>query len=449
MSKDQTYEDALNDDEFNQDYVPTVFGNFSANVVVGKSTVNLGLWDTAGQKDYNRLRPLSYRGADVFLLAFSLISRPKSSFYFQSSKTPISLSIMLCGHSWRAGTLRPFGGWDHSPSIEPLIKNGNSRSLQALFEMGFVDLDMRPIPDGRFFLEEAPNIVKSYYDQRIIGCPGALQNGAKENQAQCTQTPTLHAFVYPLFSVKGNLCKGCPFYSVYDACWKLRHNPHQPLSLLSPCRLLSIGFLTGKRTIGGGGGSDPGFRSVPNPPPTQTPMPSGCCHLLVATIHSSVRGVGINHVIFLADNCVHKATVLNPKGYRAGNGLMEETMLLICPNPSTSVLFISKPHKCLVHEFTFSPSCSKAALLRHKGTALVSVRPPGNESLKQRQRSLPTLEQENLKQEHGLLMLSAGNVPFVWSSWKMLDIWKLADVLEYYDQTVNFANGSYYIPAVL
>ncbi|XVF87399.1 hypothetical protein PTKIN_Ptkin18bG0117200 [Pterospermum kingtungense] len=38
-------------------------------------TVNLGLWDTAGQEDYNRLRPLSYRGADVFLLAFSLISK--------------------------------------------------------------------------------------------------------------------------------------------------------------------------------------------------------------------------------------------------------------------------------------------------------------------------------------------------------------------------------------
>jgi len=42
--------------------------------MVDGKPINLGLWDTVGQEDYDRLRPLSYPQTDVFLICFSLIN---------------------------------------------------------------------------------------------------------------------------------------------------------------------------------------------------------------------------------------------------------------------------------------------------------------------------------------------------------------------------------------
>ena len=59
---------------FPEEHVPTVFDNYSALVTVENKTYSLGLWDTAGQADYDRLRPLSYPQADIFLICFALNS---------------------------------------------------------------------------------------------------------------------------------------------------------------------------------------------------------------------------------------------------------------------------------------------------------------------------------------------------------------------------------------
>ncbi|TRY91246.1 hypothetical protein DNTS_000560, partial [Danionella cerebrum] len=61
-------------DAFPEEYVPTVFDHYAVSVTVGGKQYLLGLYDTAGQEDYDRLRPLSYPMTDVFLICFSVVN---------------------------------------------------------------------------------------------------------------------------------------------------------------------------------------------------------------------------------------------------------------------------------------------------------------------------------------------------------------------------------------
>lgn len=57
-----------------QNYVPTVFENYITHTphpLTGK-TVELALWDTAGQEEYDRLRPLSYPETDLIFVCFAI-----------------------------------------------------------------------------------------------------------------------------------------------------------------------------------------------------------------------------------------------------------------------------------------------------------------------------------------------------------------------------------------
>lgn len=50
------------------------FDNYSENLYINNKFVSLNLWDTAGQEDYDRLRPLSYPQTDIFLVCFSVVN---------------------------------------------------------------------------------------------------------------------------------------------------------------------------------------------------------------------------------------------------------------------------------------------------------------------------------------------------------------------------------------
>lgn len=57
--------------EFPEEYIPTVFDNHACKIYVDGKEYSLTLWDTAGQEDYERLRPLSY--PNVSIIIFQMI----------------------------------------------------------------------------------------------------------------------------------------------------------------------------------------------------------------------------------------------------------------------------------------------------------------------------------------------------------------------------------------
>ncbi|KAJ5816394.1 Small GTPase superfamily Rho type [Penicillium robsamsonii] len=65
-------------------YEPTVFENYVHDIFVDNIHVELSLWDTAGQEEFDRLRALSYEDTHVLMLCFSVDS--PDSFENVSSK---------------------------------------------------------------------------------------------------------------------------------------------------------------------------------------------------------------------------------------------------------------------------------------------------------------------------------------------------------------------------
>ncbi|XP_012669734.1 rho-related GTP-binding protein RhoF [Clupea harengus] len=59
---------------FPEKYAPSVFEKYVTTVSLGGKEIQLNLYDTAGQEDYDRLRPLSYQNADMVLVCYDVMN---------------------------------------------------------------------------------------------------------------------------------------------------------------------------------------------------------------------------------------------------------------------------------------------------------------------------------------------------------------------------------------
>ena len=73
--------------------------NYEQTIEVDGKNAVLGVWDTEGQEDYNRLRPLTYPQTDVFILCFSLTNHESCLFMVPLNDVPPSTYFILVFNS--------------------------------------------------------------------------------------------------------------------------------------------------------------------------------------------------------------------------------------------------------------------------------------------------------------------------------------------------------------
>ncbi|KAJ5067600.1 hypothetical protein M0811_02788 [Anaeramoeba ignava] len=87
--------------EFPKETIPSVYENFTKDFSDGP-TINLAIWDTHCDPDYDKLRQLSYSQTDVFMICFSLVSEEsfvhvKTKWVPEVRKLQPSAQILLVG----------------------------------------------------------------------------------------------------------------------------------------------------------------------------------------------------------------------------------------------------------------------------------------------------------------------------------------------------------------
>lgn len=161
---------------FPEEYIPTVFDNYSAQMSVDGRTVSLNLWDTAGQEEYDRLRTLSYPQTNVFIICFSIGS--------PSSHANVR-------HKWHPEVSH------HCPSV-PILLVGTKRDLRSDAETVKKLKEQGLAPTTQ---QQGNALAKQIGAVKYMECSALLQDGVREVFAEAVR-----AVLYPVTKKNSKKC---------------------------------------------------------------------------------------------------------------------------------------------------------------------------------------------------------------------------------------------------
>ena len=140
---------------FPEEYIPTVFDNYSAQTSVDGQLVILNLWGTAGQEEYDRLRTLSYPQTNIFVICFS-ISSPSS---YDNVR-----------YKWYPEVTR------HCPNV-PVLLVGTKRDLRDDLETVNKLKEQSLMPTTP---QQGTSLAKQVGAVKYLECSALLQDGVQE-----------------------------------------------------------------------------------------------------------------------------------------------------------------------------------------------------------------------------------------------------------------------------
>uniref|UniRef100_A0A8C6BAX0 Rho-related GTP-binding protein RhoG n=1 Tax=Monodon monoceros TaxID=40151 RepID=A0A8C6BAX0_MONMO len=140
---------------FPEEYIPTVFDNYSAQTSVDGQIVSLNLWDTAGQEEYDRLRTLSYPQTNIFVICFS-IGNPSS--------------YANVRHKWYPEVSH------HCPNV-PVLLVGTKRDLRSDIETVKKLKEQSLVPTTP---QQGTSLAKQVGAVKYLECSALMQDGVHE-----------------------------------------------------------------------------------------------------------------------------------------------------------------------------------------------------------------------------------------------------------------------------